>query len=115
MGANQSNPEIEPQFDTVGRTDYISSSESINTFRDQNSMDSFRSEANVSSSSSQASMSNRSHDKPDHEKSKNHGRSMPFTSGIKTIEPKLKSYIENVKENNNSEVYLSKVLRSPRI
>ena len=102
MGANQSNPEIEPQFDTVGRTDYISSSESINTFRDQNSMDSSRSEANVSSSSSQSSMSNRSYDKPDHEKSKNHGRSMPFTSGIKTIEPKLKSYIENVKENNNT-------------
>ena len=113
MGANQSNPEVEPQFDTVGITDYISSSESIITFGDQNSMDSFRSEASVSRSSSQSSISNRSHNKSDHKKSKNKGRFMPFKLGIKTIKPKLKRYIENVKENNNSEVYPS--LRSPRI
>ena len=101
MGANQSNPEIEPQFDTVGITDYISSSESINTFGDQNSMNSFRSEGSVSSSSSQSSISNRSHDKSDHKKSKNKGRSMPFKLGIKTIEPKLKSYFDHVEENRN--------------
>ena len=103
MGSSQSNSEIKEQYDPNGKTDYISSSETINTLREQNQIDTIRSEANYISSSSEVSTSKRTHDKSDTNQSQPHKRLMPFKD-FKNIQTKLKDYIENkFKENIEEE------------
>ena len=103
MGSSQSNSEIKEQYDPNGKTDYISSSESINTLREQNQIDSNRSEANYISSSSEVSTSKRSHDKSNTNQSQHHKRRMPFEFVIGEIKPKRKNDIENKTEENIKE------------